>query len=735
LRQFDVVLELQQRLGAHIRAVLKEKYDLTVENIPLETPPDLRFGEIATPIALQLARTLRKAPRIIAQEIVSALGTPEGFAGFEVAGAGYINARLDRGAAVHRVASPDSHPSQGDSPTVQNHALVEHTSINPNKAAHIGHLRNAILGDTFVRLLRAAGSKVDVQNYIDNTGVQVADVVVGFLHLEDKSAADIRTLIAGCEKRFAETGNYADAIDYYCWDLYAKTSQWYTGGTDAENEARKKLRYATLHEIEHGGNETAEVAELISTAVLRRHLETMQRLGIEYDFLPRESEILHLKFWEAAFEQLKKTGVLYFENEGKNKGCWVMTRPGTQQVQDQDGPKGTDEDAKVIVRSNGTVTYVGKDIAYHLWKFGLLGRDFGYRKFFAYLNHECWISAEHGEEPHPHFGGAQAIYNVIDSRQADPQANVIQALRGMGHTAEADHYTHFSYEMVALTPRCAVDLGYEVSPEDLTRPYIEVSGRKGFGVKADDLIDKLIAATRAEVDARQTARDESERRQIAAQIAIGALRYFMLKYTRNSVIAFDFKDALSFEGETGPYIQYAAVRIRNIFRKGGTTPEAELAAFAELAGQQVSEPASQRASESASQQVSEPASQQTNVLYQGTTSVVPPTAQKDDRALAPAGALTAWLSGQENDDIWSLWLRAGRFSLILDQCIAASEPAYLAKHAFQLAQEFATFYHNHHILTEEDPKRKTFLLATAAVALRELVKALALLGIESPEAM
>jgi arginyl-tRNA synthetase len=677
-----VVLELQQRLGAHIRAVLKEKYDLEVENIPLETPPDLRFGEIATPIALQLARTLRKAPKIIAQEIVSALGTPEGFAGFEVAGAGYINARLDRAAAIRLVNHAEGYSPSAQG-SAQGHALVEHTSINPNKAAHIGHLRNAILGDTFVRLLRAAGYKVDVQNYIDNTGVQVADVVVGFLHLEGKSAAQVCALLD-------ELKSKGERIDYYCWDLYARTSRWYDEGTNQEQEARKRLRYATLHEIERGGNETAEVAELISTAVLRRHLETMLRIGIEYDFLPRESEILHLKFWEAAFEQLKKTGVLYFENEGKNKGCWVMTRPGADITEGE-----TNEDAKVIVRSNGTVTYVGKDIAYHLWKFGLLGRDFGYKPFFTYPSHECWISAQKGEEPHPHFGGAQAIYNVIDSRQSDPQANVIQALRGMGHTAEADHYTHFSYEMVALTPRCAVELGYEVSPEDLARPYIEVSGRKGFGVKADDLIDKLIAATRAEVDARQTGvpsgrfvpggvetgRDESERQKIAAQIAIGALRYFMLKYTRNSVIAFDFKDALSFEGETGPYIQYAVVRIRNIFRKGGTTPEAELARFAELA------------------------------------------------------ELDRHLTGEENEDIWALWLRAGRFSLVLDQCIAASEPAYLAKHAFQLAQEFATFYHNHHVLTEEDPKRKTFLLATAAIALRELINALALLGIESPEAM
>lgn len=657
-------LELQKRLGATLRAVLKAKYDLELENIPLETPPDLQLGELATPIAFELARKLRKAPKIIAREIVSALGALDGFAGFEVAGAGYINAKLDRAAGVRTVASGESL----ERVSTGLHSLVEHTSINPNKAAHIGHLRNAILGDTFVRLLRAAGQKVDVQNYIDNTGVQVADVVVGFLYLESNSAAEVRQLLDDLNRK-------GERIDYYCWDLYARTSQWYEQGTAEENAARKQLRYATLHEIEQGNNSTAEIAELISTAVLRRHLETMLRLDIEYDFLPRESEILHLKFWDAAFQQLKQTGVLYFETEGKNKGCWVMTRPGADLAEGE-----TNEDAKVIVRSNGTVTYVGKDIAYHLWKFGLLGKDFGYKPFFTYPDHECWISAVQGDDPHPQFGGAKAIYNVIDARQSDPQANVIQALRGMGYTEQADRYTHFSYEMVALTPRCAVELGYDVSAEDLARPYIEVSGRKGFGVKADDLIDKLIAATRAEVDSRGTGRDEPERHLIAKQIAIGALRYFMLKFTRNSVIAFDFKDALSFEGETGPYIQYAVVRARNIFRKAGTTPEAVLAEFA---------------------------------------------------SIDPA----PWVTGPAGEDIWSLWLRATRRTLVLDQCITASEPAYLAKHAFQLAQEFNNFYHRHHILTEEDPARKMFLLATAAVALRELIVVLGWLGIESPEAM
>ena len=662
-------LKRQRELAERIRAALRSLYRIEMETVMLEQPPELAFGEFATPIAFELARKLRKAPKKIAEEIVGVLGSGQdalpGFAGFEVAGAGYINARLDRSQFAHAFARSGDVPA----PAERLHALVEHTSINPNKAAHVGHLRNSILGDTFVRLLQAAGQKVDVQNYVDNTGVQVADVVVGFSHLEGLN-------LAGVEELMAELTEDGMRIDFYCWDLYARTSSWYDAVPE-ETASRKKLRLDTLHAIEAGGNETAQIAELVSTAILRRHLETMLRLGIEYDLLPRESEILHLHFWDLAFAQLKAKGVLYFETEGKNIGCWVMTRPGAAETAGDEGP---DEDAKVIVRSNGTVTYVGKDIAYHLWKFGLLGKDFAYRKFFKYDDRECWISAETGQANHPQFGGAQAIYNVIDARQSDPQANVIEALRGLGYAEQAARFMHFSYGMVALTPQCALDLGYEVSEEDRARPYIEVSGRKGFGVKADDLIDKLIAATRGEVDGRHPELDEAERGATAKAIAVGALRYFMLRYTRNSVIAFDFNDALSFEGETGPYLQYAVVRTRSIFRKAGTTAEDALAAL------------------------------------QGVN-------------LAP------YLSGEGSEGIWEVWLRAAKTTLLLDQCIATAEPAYLAKHAFQLAQDFSNFYRLHHILSEQDPARKALLLATAAVTQRELVRSLGWLGIFAPEVM
>jgi arginyl-tRNA synthetase len=707
---------LQHRLGDAVRAFLRCAYSLELDSIVIEQPPKVELGEYALPLAFELAKKLRKPPRKIAEEIVAGLGPIEGFDKLEVAGAGYLNARVNRATLAAAVAAGQNPPA--DIPPGK--ILVEHTSINPNKAAHIGHLRNAILGDTFVRLLRYAGREVDIQNYIDNTGVQVADVVVGFTHIEKKSRAEIEALTR------------QPHFDYYCWDLYARVSQWYGEGKE-KNKQNLEVRAQTLHAIEDASSETATIAELISTAVLRRHLETMDRLDIEYDFLPRESEILHLHFWDAAFTKLKEAGVLTFEAEGKNKGCWIMRRAGTgtpHGAADASSARATteaddldavltgigtnfdpdahapdqisEEDQKVIVRSNGTVGYVGKDIAYHMWKFGLLGRDFSYRKFFRYPNdHECWISTtpadEAAEKNHPHFGDVAEIYNVIDARQSEAQSTVIEALRGLGHNETADHYTHFSYEMVALTPRCAAELGYTLSDEDKARSYIEVSGRKGFGVKADDLLDQLIASAKKEVDSRHAQLSEPERESIATQIAIGALRYFMLKYTKQSVIAFDFKDALSFEGETGPYAQYAAVRATSIFKKAGLDPDS----FATRAATDASP--------------------------------VPPA--QSAAASISAADIAEFLNGESADEFWSLWLAAAQTSYVIDKCIATTEPAYLAKHVFQLAQLFNAFYHRHPILSEPDEKRKQFLLATVAVVRRELIAALAVMGITVPPVM
>ena len=664
---------LEHRLALRVLECLQRKYPgVPLPGVVVEQPPKVELGDFAIPI-FPYAKPLRSAPLKIAEAIRTEIGPIEGIAEMQVAPPGYLNVKIDRGWMAAALAADQKPPAEIASGKI----LVEHSSINPNKAAHIGHLRNAILGDTFVRLLRSAGREVDIQNYIDNTGVQVADVVVGFTNIEKKSRAEIEALTR--QPRF----------DYYCWDLYARVSQWYEA--DKQN---LQVRLQTLHAIEDDTTETAAIAELISVAVLRRHLETMDRLDIEYDFLPRESEILHLHFWDAAFTKLKDAGVLTFENEGKNKGCWVMRRAGTantlttgdtENTENTGEGKISEEDQKVIVRSNGTVGYVGKDIAYHMWKFGLLGRDFGYRKFYRYPNnHDCWISTADGEKDHPHFGDVAEIYNVIDARQSEAQNTVIEALRGLGHGEAANHYTHFSYEMVALTPRCAAELGYTLSEDDQARSYIEVSGRKGFGVKADDLLDQLIASAKKEVDSRHPQVSEPERVQIATQIAIGALRYFMLKYTKQSVIAFDFKEALSFEGETGPYAQYAVVRATSIFRKAGFDPDS---------------------------------------FFQESASNV------------TAADLASFLNTEGANEIWELWLASSKTSSVIEQCIVTTEPAYLAKHVFQLGQFFNTFYHRHPILSEPDEKRKQLLLATVAVVRRELIRCLAVMGITVPPVM
>jgi len=663
---------LAGRIREALAACIRSQYGL-VARVSVEQPPRLELGEAASPVCFELAKQLKRAPRQIAQEIVAQLEPIAGVARWQVAGGGYVNAFLDRAAffqmAFERAAREAIAPPAG-APK----AIVEHTNINPNKAAHIGHLRNAALGDTFVRLLRHTGQRVEVQNYIDNTGVQVADVVVGFLHLEKKTPAEVRALAA--QPRF----------DFYCWDLYARVTQFFEA-----QAGRERLRQDALQAIEEGRGDAAEIGRIVAEAIVRCHLRTMERLGVEYDLLPQESEILHLKFWEAAFAQLQQRGAIRLAKEGKNAGCWVM-------------PLGADEaeeeaEAKIIVRSNGTVTYVGKDIAYQLWKFGLLDRDFRYARFHTHPSgHAVWVTTSGpGDPAAPRFGRADRVYNVIDSRQSYLQKVVVAGLRALGYHDQAERSVHFAYEMVALSPRCAAQMGYELAEEEARRAYIEVSGRRGLGVKADDLLDRLEARARAEVDKRHPDNPEEQRRQRARIIAIGALRYFLLKYSRNKVIAFDFDEALSFEGETGPYCQYAVVRARNIFRKLALQ---KLARHEEAPGRPME----------------------------------PPGASGLGDRLPPEN-LARFLASPGNDDLWQLTLLAGSLGAQVEAAVAVQEPAFVAKYAFELAQAFNNFYHRHHILTESDPARQAFLLRLVSLVERQLVTALNLLGIEAPEKM
>ncbi len=671
---------LSAAIKQRVIAIVREQFDLDLEDFSSEIPPRTELGDLAFPVAFELAKRLKAAtgekknPRDIAAKLAEGLSDIPGVAKVGIAGAGYLNIFFDRTEIFSQWVS--SSPTTDHQPPTTDKIIVEHTSINPNKAAHIGHVRNSVLGDTVVRILKVTGDNVEVHNYIDNTGVQVADVVVGFIHLENKSLDDIKAL---AERAVTSR---ADSFDYYCWDLYARVGQWYEG-----DKARLAIRAQTLHEIEAGNNATAEIGEYISSQIVDCHLDTMARLDISYQLLARESEILHLHFWAHAFEKLKASGVIVFETEGRNKGCWVM-RAEERQGEGETGGQGeeSEHDAdKIIVRSNGTVTYTGKDIAYHLWKLGKLGLDFHYRPLRKdHRGHDVWITT--GDEAaasadHPPFGNGTAFLNVIDVGQSYPQANVKKAVMLLAATEEARakvaRSAHLAYEKVTLSADAAKELGVE------SDGAVSMSGRKGLGVKADDLIDRLEANALQEVQARHEDLSLAEQQTIAHQIAVAALRYFLLKYTRTSIIAFDFKEALSFDGETGPYIQYSAVRANNIFRKLGRTPDEVSKDLANVTAEQINE----------------------------------------------------FFAGESGHELWSLVYFAARLEDVARLSAEAFEPTHVAKYAFQLAKQFNLFYHNFHILSEANDARKTLLLLVADSARRQLEQALALLGIETPERM
>jgi len=681
------LIEIQERLKQQVRGAALELFGVELEQLNAETPPRPELGDLAFPVSFELAKLIKQAsgvklaPRSIADQLKSKLESSLEVARVEVAGAGYLNVFFDRARLLSLFAADKlSEPvevSIADRPK----QMVEHTSINPNKAAHIGHVRNAVLGDTFVRILFAAGERVEIQNYIDNTGVQVADVVVGFMHIEKMGLEEVKALDGSLpEDR---------PFDYYCWDLYTQVGVFYRDGDPQAqpNPEKLNLRTDVLHALEAGVGPIAEFAHYVATRNVECILDTMERLGIRYDLLARESDILHLNFWDRAFELMKETRVIRFENEGKHAGCWVMPF---------ESHTGTDEHEsdKIIVRSNGTVTYTGKDIAYQLWKLGQLGLDFFYKPFRSYDDgHVAWVTTSEPnaeilpEVPRPNFGGGARVYNVIDSRQSYPQEIVARGVASVVPEIGADASVHLSYEMVALSPAACDELEIELSDEDRARPFVEMSGRKGLGVKADDLIDRLEADALREVESRHPELSSDEQRLTAHQIAVGALRYFLLKFTRNSVIAFDFKEALSFEGETGPYCQYAAVRANSIFRK------LDAAAL-------------------------------TNAL----DLVMGDNAETQAR-------IAEVFSDEAGTDIWSLVMLAERLDEVIAQCAVSAEPANLAKYAFTLARAFNLFYHRHRIIAEEDESRRAVLIAAANITRRRLTSALATLGIDVPERM
>lgn len=662
--------ELQTVLREKVREAAQSKFQITLDQVVAEVPPKTELGDLAFPVGFELAKQIKAAtgekqnPRNLAERLKAELESIEFVDRVEVAGAGYLNVFFDRARflADNVDAAPLPTSNKPDGPKV----CVEHTSVNPNKAAHIGHVRNSVLGDTFQRILKATGKRVEVQNYIDNTGVQVADVVVGFMYVEDRDLESIMAL----DKQLVADGV---SFDFYCWDLYAKVGHLYQ--TDEE---LKSKRAEVLHQIEEGGNATAELADYVATRNVECITKTMERLSIRYDLLPRESEILHLHFWDKAFEQMKERGVIHYVEDGKHAGCWVMPF---------ESHEGTDEHEadKILVRSNGTVTYTGKDIAYQMWKLGVLGMDFFYKPFFKYDDgQEIWITTTdaNSESSVPEFGHGEVVYNVIDSRQSYPQEVVRKGVAAIHPEIGERGSVHLSYEMVALSPAAAAELGFEVTEEDRKKPFIEMSGRKGLGVKADDLITRLEEKALVEVESRHPDSPTEEKKHIAHQIAVGALRYFLLKFTRTTVIVFDFNEALSFEGETGCFVQYSAVRANSIFRK--------------LADQGVA---------------------------------------VDRTALSDTVKVKDVFDSQTGTDIWSMLTFASRLEETVEIAASQNEPAILAKYTFNLAKAFNLFYRNHKIISEADPVKRSILISVADSARLSLTAALDTMGIEVPEKM
>ncbi len=682
-----MILSVQDAIRDRVLAAVKALYHLEGPEVPAVTvagTPNRTLGDLAVPLAFELARRLRKAPRAIGQEIATSLGTIPGVQGVECTANGYLNFRLDRPAFLEsRLAGQVPLP---ELPSTKGKAIVEHTAINPNKAAHIGHLRNAALGDTLVRALQFLGQEVEIQNYIDDTGVQVADVVVGFSDIERQSLADV--------ERIAATTRF----DYHCWDLYARVTEWYQA-----DKTRLAIRAEALHDIEHGSGERAAIARFVADRIVRCHLSTMARMNVHYDLLSWEGDILRLQFWNRAFEILKSDGTVYLQTKGRLAGCWVMriTDEGdpAARTDGQDAATGAetgaldeeeegDQAEKVIVRSNGTVTYVGKDMAYQFWKFGLLGRDFHYRLFGAPgKDGPLWATSSTPtpeEASHPPFGRGATIYNVIDVRQAYLQKLLQQALAAAGHHTEADHSIHFSYEMVALSHQTARQLGYSSEAAEAGRPFVEVSGRKGLGVKADDLIDALVTKAEGEVARRNPEMAPPEVRRTAEMIGIAAIRYFLVKFSRGKVIAFDIDEALNFEGESGPYLQYAVVRANNIFQKLRTRDGLdEVAVVAKLKG----------------------------------TSSEELTSSVDDSGL------------------WALILEAARLDEVSLQAVRTLEFSGIAKWALGLAQLFNAYYHRYPVLNEEQLGVKLWRAAGVAYFRAQLTRALDLMGIEIPVRM
>ncbi len=525
---------------------------LGVEEIPLNIPPGKEMGDFSSAIALSLAKERRKPPMEIAKEIAGYLNEnlPPFILKVTCTPPGYLNFKVDW-LKVAQALIPEilkRGDSFGKPPSLRKEKVfVEHTSVNPNKAMHIGHLRNSVLGDTVARILRWLGYSVDVCNYIDDTGIQVVDVVSALLYLDppvfEKDTLDLNLIWGKIPSD--------EPLDYYCWDLYARFQE------EMEKDiSLSQKRERVLHQIEKGVPPLSVFAKDLATKIVHSHLDTVAELSIYFDLLNWESDIIRQGFWNATFDLLKEKGVIRFEEKGPNQGCWVVPYGG--HIETEEGVKSLD---KVLVRSNGSITYTGKDIAYQLWKFGLLERDFLYKIWGTQANGEIlWTTSPEGEPASKigrSFGKADLVINVIDVRQSYPQEVVSECLGQMGFKKQAESSIHLAYEVVNLSAQAARLLGMVETEEKKT---VAMSGRSGTGVKAKDFIQLV---KRRIIEKSEQIIEE----KVAQALAASAIRYYLLKYSLESQIIFDFDEALKTTGDTGVYLEYAYARASSILRK------------------------------------------------------------------------------------------------------------------------------------------------------------------------
>lgn len=531
----------------NIIAAIKDFFNDDTLQLTFNTPPKKEMGDFSTAICMSFAKIMKKAPIAIAEEVKNSLLAKQlpYIKDINVSAPGYLNFEIDYTLyaedIISQVMTAGNNYGEQKCDNPKN-ILIEHTNVNPNKAMHIGHLRNSIIGDSVVRTLRKLGHNVQACNYIDDTGVQVADVVVAMLYLNQP---------------FYEGGDSFQAIwdkvdknisfDYWCWDIYSQITNAY----DADPVLKNK-RTEILHAVESQNSALAAFAKEVATKIVTAHLATVSRLNVYYDLLNWESDIFLRHFWDTAFEKLKESGAVEYETEGPNTGCWVV-KYGQGIIETDEGIKSED---KVLVRSNGTVTYTGKDIAYQMWKFGVLGKDFTYKEWGMQNNGQTLTTtSSDGTESHL-WGNADEVINVIDCRQSYTQQIVYECLEKLGYKKEAQNSVHLGYEVVVLSNNAAKELGMEI---DETLNVQAMSGRKGLGVKGDDLLNTI----------KEKMSEKVQDDKSLNILACAAVRYFMSKITTGKMIIFDFEEALKTTGDSGVYCQYAHARASSILTKAG----------------------------------------------------------------------------------------------------------------------------------------------------------------------